>query len=140
MLGGSLLLVTFVESSSFASYSEGYVFGPPDENDVKLVEARAQLEYLAASLRTSTRPVDVCARFGTPYFDVATLARDVGADVVAMATHGRGGLSRAILGSVTTSTIQRSHAPLLIVPPTVGEQGADAVQTNEPAARSMMLV
>ena len=140
MLGASLVLVTFVESSSFASYSEGYVFGVPDENDAKLVEARAQLEYLAAGLRTSIRPVSVCARFGTPYFDVATLARDVGAGAIVMATHGRGGLSRALLGSVTTSAIQRSHVPLLIIPPTAAEQEPDVAQTSEPTARPMMVV
>src|SRR5581483_700715 len=58
VLGGSLLLLTLVESSRFMSYTEGYLSGEPDENDEDLVVARAQLEAVAASLRTSTRPVE----------------------------------------------------------------------------------
>ena len=116
-LGGSLLLTTLVESSRFMSYTEGYQSGEPDESDENLVAARAQLEDLAAGLRTGTRPVEVRAIFGTPYSDVAAIARDVGAGVIAIATHGRGGLGRAVLGSVATATLQRSDVPLLIVRP-----------------------
>lgn len=134
MLDGSLLLVRFVESSSFASSSEGYAFATPDEDDPKLVQARAQLEHLAAGLRTRARPVEVHTLFGTPFFDVATLARDVGADAIVMATHGRGGLGRALLGSVATSTLQRSHVPLLIVRPVSAEPQPDSAQEKESSA------
>ena len=37
------------------------------------------------------------------------------ADLVAMATHGRSGLSRLVLGSVATGTLQLAHVPLLLV-------------------------
>ena len=117
MLGGSLLLLTLVESSRFASYTEGYLSGEPDENDEDLVVARAQLEAIAAGVRTATRPVEIMAIFGTPFFDIAAIARDVGAHAIAIATHGRGGLGRALLGSVATATLQRSEVPLLIVRP-----------------------
>jgi nucleotide-binding universal stress UspA family protein len=117
VLGGTLVLLTIVESSRFMSYSEGYHFGEPDEGDEALVAARAQLEEIAAGLRTATRSVDTRAVFGTPYFDIAAIARDVGAGAIAIATHGRGGLGRAVLGSVATSTLQRSEVPLLIVRP-----------------------
>ena len=121
VLGGSLLLLTLVESSRFMSYSEGYRFDQPDERDEALVAARAQLEEVAAGLRTTTRHVDVRAIFGTPYFDIAAIARDVGAGAIAIATHGRGGLGRAVLGSVATATLQRSEVPLLIVRPDLVE-------------------
>lgn len=41
-------------------------------------------------------------------------AGDIEADLVAMASHGRGGLTRAILGSVTDGVISRSSLPLLV--------------------------
>ena len=119
VLGGSLLLLTLVESSRFASYSVGYVNGEPDENDDELVAARAHLDDVAAGLRTTSRRVDTQAVFGTPYFDIAAIARDVGAGAIAIATHGRGGLGRALLGSVATATIQRSEVPLLIARPSL---------------------
>jgi nucleotide-binding universal stress UspA family protein len=131
MLGGSLLLVTFVESSRYASHGEGHVFGMPDLDDERLVEARTQLDGIAAGLRTSSRPVEVRALFGTPFFDVAAIARDEGADAIVIATHGRGGLGRALLGSVATSTVQRSHVPVLLVRPTPAEQQPVATPTTE---------
>jgi nucleotide-binding universal stress UspA family protein len=119
VLGGMLVLLTLVESSRYLSYTEAYRSGSdvPDENDESLVAARAQLEQIASGLRTTTRHVEVRAVFGTPYFDIAAIARDVGADAIALATHGRGGLGRAVLGSVATATIQRSEVPLLIARP-----------------------
>jgi len=38
--------------------------------------------------------------------------------LVAMATHSRSGLARAVLGSTTTGTLQRAGVPLLVVRPT----------------------
>ncbi len=41
-------------------------------------------------------------------------AEEVGADMVAMATHGRRGLSRAILGSAADKVLRGLHLPLLL--------------------------
>ena len=45
----------------------------------------------------------------------------VGCDLIAMATHGREGLGRAILGSVTDKGVRGSHVPLLIYRPPISE-------------------
>ena len=39
------------------------------------------------------------------------------ADFIAMATHGRTGLTRAILGSATDKVLRSAHVPLLIIRP-----------------------
>ncbi len=44
-------------------------------------------------------------------------ARKIGADLVIMTTHGRGGLERAWLGSVTDQLIRRIGIPVLVVQP-----------------------
>lgn len=38
-------------------------------------------------------------------------------DLIAMTTHGRSGLSRMVLGSVTDEVVRRSHVPVLLVRP-----------------------
>jgi len=48
-------------------------------------------------------------------------AKVVGADLVVMATHGRGALSRAWLGSVADGVMRRAEIPLLFVRPEDGE-------------------
>jgi nucleotide-binding universal stress UspA family protein len=47
-------------------------------------------------------------------------ARKIGADLVIMTTHGRGGLERAWLGSVTDQLIRRIGIPVLVIRPADG--------------------
>jgi nucleotide-binding universal stress UspA family protein len=44
-------------------------------------------------------------------------AEDAECDLIAMATHGRSGLSRALLGSTTDKVIRGSHLPILLYRP-----------------------
>jgi len=39
---------------------------------------------------------------------------DLGTDLVVMATHGRGGLKRALLGSTADKVIRSAHTPVLV--------------------------
>ena len=41
--------------------------------------------------------------------------------MIAMATHGRGGLARLVMGSVATSVLQQASVPLLLVRPAAAE-------------------
>ena len=54
--------------------------------------------------------------------DARQVHRELGADLVVMTTHGRGGLRRAWLGSVTDQLIRSAEVPVLVVRP--GEAGA----------------
>ncbi len=53
-----------------------------------------------------------------PGHAIATLAADEEVDLVVMATHGRGGLQRALLGSTTDKVIRGVHVPVLVRRPT----------------------
>jgi nucleotide-binding universal stress UspA family protein len=46
---------------------------------------------------------------------IINVAAREGADLIAMASHGRGGLSRVFYGSVTAGVLQRVDRPLLLV-------------------------
>lgn len=56
--------------------------------------------------------------------EIINTVRGSGADTVVMCTHGRGGLSRWLFGSVATRVLQSSPVPVLIVRP--GGGGAPA--------------
>jgi nucleotide-binding universal stress UspA family protein len=49
---------------------------------------------------------------------IAQVVDEVGADLVIMATHGRGGLQRALLGSTTDKVIRAVDVPVLVRRPT----------------------
>jgi len=48
---------------------------------------------------------------------IVDLPAELGADVIVMATHGRKGLSRFILGSVAEKVLRQTTLPLLVIPP-----------------------
>jgi nucleotide-binding universal stress UspA family protein len=49
--------------------------------------------------------------------EIISAVRGSGADTVVMCTHGRGGLSRWLFGSVATRVLQSAPVPVLIVRP-----------------------
>lgn len=117
VLDVSLFLLRIVPFSQFGAYAEGFAYADAATTERELSLAQTYLDGVAARLRTEGRPVDVRAAYGSAFLDVATIAREVGAQVVAMATHGRGGVTRALLGSVATSTMRRADVPLLLIRP-----------------------
>ena len=134
VLGGSLVLASVVTFPTYSMYAEGYTFVEPDPNDNLLIQTRHYLEEIAAELRTDARPVEVHARYGTPYFGVMTIARDYGVGLIVMATHGRGGMTRALLGSVATATIRQTGVPIMLVRPDEVEQVPEALPAAAPTS------
>jgi nucleotide-binding universal stress UspA family protein len=126
-LGGTLLLGSVVTFPNYASYAEGYVFIDPAATESLVAEMRRYLEEVAARLRTETRAVDVCATYGTPYFGITTMAKDHRVGLIVMATHGRGGVTRALLGSVATATIRQTDVPIVLVRPDEVERDAETI-------------
>lgn len=76
--------------------------------------------YLAGkSKEISTRGVPV--RYGTvmgdPAGSIIKVCRKERAGLIIMTTHGKGGLKRAIMGSVTDEVIRKSGVPVLVIRP-----------------------
>jgi nucleotide-binding universal stress UspA family protein len=53
---------------------------------------------------------------GIPHKEIVDHAKKVGADLILIGTHGRSGLSHAVLGSVAERVVQRARRPVLVVP------------------------
>jgi nucleotide-binding universal stress UspA family protein len=79
------------------------------------VAARAHLGHIAAGLAAEGVPADPAVRAGDPAHEIVAEAADRGADLIAMATHGRSGLTRAFLGSVAERVVATSPVPVLLV-------------------------
>lgn len=81
-------------------------------------EATAYLEGVAARLCTqgiSMQTRVVC--HDSPASAILDAAGQVGADVLALATHGRGGLARLLLGSVADKILRGATTPVLLYRP-----------------------
>ena len=53
---------------------------------------------------------------GSPHLAIAELVKKMGGNLLIMTTHGRSGIKRALLGSVTELVIRHSNFPILLVP------------------------
>jgi nucleotide-binding universal stress UspA family protein len=51
---------------------------------------------------------------GTTAEAICMAAREVNADLIALATHGRTGVGKAVLGSVALDVLHHSERPLLV--------------------------
>lgn len=92
---------------------------PYVESDHAQVEAnaRAYLEQIKARIGMSSTSVETSVRQGEPAEEIAAAAREYSAAAVVMATHGRTGLVRSILGSVAGGVLHRSEVPVVLVHP-----------------------
>jgi nucleotide-binding universal stress UspA family protein len=62
-------------------------------------------------------PIQSMVMTGIPAGRICDLAEAHPGSVIAMCTHGRGPLSRAVLGSVTSEIIREGTTPILVIPP-----------------------
>jgi len=59
----------------------------------------------------------VAVRVGSPAAEILTYADEAHIDLIVMATHGRSGLARMMLGSTTEHVLRRTPCPVLVVRP-----------------------
>jgi nucleotide-binding universal stress UspA family protein len=86
-------------------------------------------EYAAQAKKTATRYLDVvrkaaqeagvactcaCATSAFPYREIINAARRNRCDLIFMASHGRRGISRLLLGSETSKVLSHSKIPVLV--------------------------
>jgi len=115
-LKAELLLLRVVERPRWPP-SGGDESATPAWAREPLREGQEYLDTLAATVSTE-RSVTTLAVVGDPPSAIAEAARTHGAQLIAMATHGRAGIARHLLGSVATATLQQATVPMLLVRPT----------------------
>jgi nucleotide-binding universal stress UspA family protein len=88
------------------------------ELEPELARAKTYLDDVAAELRDEGLDVATRAAFGqAPPLTIAQMADASDADVIALATHGYGGLKRTLFGSVANRLLRATSRPVLIVRP-----------------------
>lgn len=77
--------------------------------------AQTELDACVAKRKESSVSITPLLRQGDPRELVLSVAKEIGADLVVMGTHGRRGLSRALIGSTTESVVRTSPVPVMTV-------------------------
>jgi nucleotide-binding universal stress UspA family protein len=119
--GGELVLVSVVEPPHDVVRDQiGHVRIYLDQQEEALTrDARDYLHFHAQRL-VQEHPglhVRVDVRIGEPAAGVIAAAADAAADLVVMASHGRTGIPRAVIGSVTGEVLRQGSRPVLVIHP-----------------------
>jgi universal stress protein A len=94
----------FVAEYAHASFSE-----------LQEREEEASRERLAEWGSELGGGVEIAMATGTPHLEIVRLAEEHAADVIVIATHGRGFFSHAFLGSTTERVLRRAPCAVLVV-------------------------
>jgi nucleotide-binding universal stress UspA family protein len=84
-------------------------------------DLQAYLNQVLQRLRHAGIQADTFLETGRPEIVIPRLARDIGADLLVLTTHGRSEIGRLFMGDKATKIIRRSPSPVLLIRPT-GEQ------------------
>ena len=121
MLGVITLLRHWVvvgEASAPVSYTE-------DEMELIRKRVTDYLEKTGDAMKKRGVIISTMVRTGNASDEILKAASEVGAELIAMSTHGRSGLRRLAFGSITDKVIRDSNVPVLLVRAAEGT-------TNEP--------
>ncbi|MBI3129062.1 MAG: universal stress protein [Candidatus Tectomicrobia bacterium] len=88
----------------------------PEETQVNVLkEAEEYLAMVEGRLRENGLRVESHVRYGHPAEEITEHIRHWKYDLIAMTTHGRSGVNRLLMGSVTESVIRKVSIPVLVV-------------------------
>jgi len=81
------------------------------------LKAPAYLAKACAALRSNGVNASLDVREGKPAEQILAYAREKGVDLIALSTHGRTGIGRVLVGSVTEEVLRKATAPVLVCRP-----------------------
>ncbi len=99
--------------------SEVLLLSVPDGQDPAspgLQQLRAYLDQVAATLRDEAIGVEVLVTGAEPAHTILETSESAAADLIMMATHGRGGIERLMLGSIADRVVRHTRRPVFLVP------------------------
>lgn len=115
-VGAKATVVTITEPwTAVAPMEVGVAFPVDAYEEGASAQAKRILEKVDAQAKAAGLTCDVRhVRDQMPAEGIIGAAEEIGADLIVMASHGRRGLKRLILGSQANSVVTHSHVPILI--------------------------
>ena len=107
----TLLHASWLPPSAYAAYAEG-LYWPTDE---MAKGAKKELDAALSKAKKRYPKTDGSIVTGEPWQTILEFAKERGADLIVMGTHGRRGLSRVFLGSLAEKIVRLSPIPVLTV-------------------------
>lgn len=130
-VGGRVRVLHAIDELSFALAMDGYAGNPGGWLDTLREQGSRLLALAAAQAAKAGVPADTVLRdeFRSPVHQVVNdEARDWGAELIVLGTHGRRGLGRLVMGSSAEQILRTARVPVLLV------RSAEEAQPDKAAA------
>jgi nucleotide-binding universal stress UspA family protein len=115
-LGVPLIIYNTIQIPTYP-LPEGVVMRSPEVMSELLTRAQQALDdQRHAAVMLGAHAVETQWSEGAPAIEIVKVAREQGADLIVVGSHGRGVIARAILGSTADKGIRSAHGPVLVVP------------------------
>jgi nucleotide-binding universal stress UspA family protein len=140
---GALMQARYTLLQAIEPLIKGYIPGPyaglmdADLLEPWRTETKAYLEQVADRIREHGLRVETKAPIAYAPDVILDYARDHAVDFIAMATHGRSGLSRVLMGSIASTIVCRAGVPILLYRPSA-EAFQNAAANEDQMAESTM--
>ena len=121
LLPGSKVEITLIQVVSSLTYyiiaGEAGVKVPYTEKEMEQIKKKAMdyLEQTGESLKSKGATVKIKVGIGNPADEIIRVADEINANLIAMSTHGRSGISRWAFGSITDRVLRGAAKPILLV-------------------------
>lgn len=92
-----------------------YVVGLADSKKINAaMEEKARERLAAAAREIHGVPVRTLVRWGKPFQEIVGAARELGADLIVLSTHGRTGLKHMYLGSTAEQVVRHARCTVVV--------------------------
>ena len=86
----------------------------------EMLSDESRVEHAEAILKEKMQEagcgeVNLTVTVGEPVHEIAAFAEEKGADLIVMPSHGRTGITRFLIGSVTERVTRLAHCPVLVM-------------------------
>jgi nucleotide-binding universal stress UspA family protein len=114
--GAELLMLHVVEDVQYLA--NAYMFDVPmmpsftdlEQNRIKEMDDFVESRNVDPSVK-----IEKSVRHGRPFVEIIQAAREEKADLIVIATHGRGGLEHILFGSTAEKVVRKAPCPVLSI-------------------------
>lgn len=114
--GAELTLLYVVQPISELLPTDGHPLYVDEQLEGRMAAAREYLDRTRHRIAGRDVKVHVAVENGPPADKILDFAHAASVDLIVMATHGRSGVRRWLLGSVANKVVHRAEVPVLLVP------------------------
>lgn len=112
----AVTIIYVIDPYAFSGVGADFSYGQAEYLSAATAEANEAIKHAKQAFQDHGITVTASVVEGHAiYRGILETAESVGADLLVMGSHGRRGLERLVLGSVTAQVLSHAHLPVLVV-------------------------